>query len=317
MGRLAVEAFSRPDQVTRTEAAAQNRRRPKASGQSTGNTLTRCFFSPAFGFTIVFTARAVNWNYTPVPVWDYWDDVASVDQLVRFDPKHFWAQHNEHRILFPEILFALDYRWFSGTEVLPIAASIVCRLTQLLILLWVLWHTTEIRGPTRLGVAAAVTIFMTSVMQIEAIDSPFLLQWYLSDLGATASLLLLWRAAPPRGGLYALVFSLIAAVIATYSSGNGMVIWPILICLAIYVRFPRTRLAAIGLTGTAAVGAYFINYRWMNQGGLWKLISRPVMTARFVGLYVGAPISYTYRSNRRIHRYRHRPGRYNCSADGV
>jgi hypothetical protein len=222
--------------------------------------------------------------------------VSAIDQLLRFDPAHFWVQHNEHRIIFPEIFFALDYRWFQGTQAFPIAANVVFRLTQIILLILVLWRTPEIPKPFRLGAAAIVAILMGSVIQIEALDSPFLLVWHLSDLAATASLLLLWLAAPPQSGRCWFGFSLATAVIATYSSGNGMLVWPILLCLAICVRFPHRQLIAIGVTGAVSIGAYFIHYSWMSQGSLAKLLSHPFFAAWFVGLYLGAPISYFYRT---------------------
>ena len=67
-------------------------------------------------------------EYSPVPIWDYWRTVQSLDELLHLSPKHFWLQHNEHRIIFPELVFALDYRFFRGMEVLPIACSLFCQV---------------------------------------------------------------------------------------------------------------------------------------------------------------------------------------------
>ena len=52
------------------------------------------------------------------PYMDEWDLVYAIDRL--FDSgrfaEFFFDQHNEHRIVFPRIVFMVDYLWFRGSN---------------------------------------------------------------------------------------------------------------------------------------------------------------------------------------------------------
>ena len=61
-----------------------------------------------------------------------------LDRLLKFDLRHFWVQHNEHRIGFPEMVYALDYIFFPGEQLLPIACNVACQLAQLALWSWLL-----------------------------------------------------------------------------------------------------------------------------------------------------------------------------------
>src|SRR5690348_2582550 len=67
--------------------------------------------------------RSIIRFHSPLPYWDYWSTVERIDQYRRFDLTVLWHQHNEHRIIFPELVFAIDYLLFRGREALPVVIS--------------------------------------------------------------------------------------------------------------------------------------------------------------------------------------------------
>jgi hypothetical protein len=214
-----------------------------------------------------------------------------LDQLLRFELRHFWIQHNEHRIVFPEMVYALDYIFFRGEQFLPIACNVACQLAQLAILWWLLGRMEGMPLAFRLTLGVCCSLFMTSAMQVQGILGTFELQWYLSQLAAALSFLLLWKSAR-TGRWLILAASIGAAIIATYSTSNGMVIWPILAMMAVLLHLPKPRIACVGLAGILSIAAYFVGYTFMGSGRTALLLAHPLYAIWFVGVFLGTPVSY-------------------------
>jgi hypothetical protein len=246
---------------------------------------------PCLIYTVCYTARAIRLDYTPVPIWDSWRSVQYVDQLLTFDLSHFWVQHNEHRIVFPEMVYALDYIFFRGEQLLPIACNIACQLAQLALLWWLLWRMKDMPLAFRLALGAGCGLFMASAMQVQGILGTFELQWYLSDMAAALSLLTLTQSAR-TGRWVSLAMSIGAAVIVTYSTSNGMFVWPVLVTMAVLLRLPKPRIASLAIAGLLSIAAYFVGYTFMGHGRTALVLAHPFYAVRFMGVFLGTPVSY-------------------------
>jgi hypothetical protein len=246
---------------------------------------------PCLLYTIFYTARAVQLDYIVVPFWDPWRCVQYVEQLLRFDVGHFWVQHNEHRIVFPEIVFALDYILLRGRQILPIACNMACQVIQFVLLCWLLKTLQEIPAAFRLAFGACCGLFMVSAIQVQGLLTPFLLQWYLSQTAAALAFLFLWLSAR-SGQLVGVILSVAAAVVATYSTANGMLLWPILVMMAVVLRLPERRIASIAIAGLLSIAAYFVGYSFIGEGRAGIFLRHPFYALWFVCVYLGAPVSY-------------------------
>src|SRR4051794_40249319 len=72
---------------------------------------------------LVWSTHAIWLTYSAVPFNDQWVNLAAL----RDAPKTGWlqylfSQHNEHRILFPRLVFLADLDWFQGQNVLNLTA---------------------------------------------------------------------------------------------------------------------------------------------------------------------------------------------------
>jgi hypothetical protein len=246
---------------------------------------------PCLIYTVFYTARAIRLDYTAVPLWDSWRSVYYVDQLLRFDLRHFWVQHNEHRIVFPEMVYALDYIFFRGKQLLPIACNIAFQLAQLALLWWLLRRMKDMPPAFRLTLGASCGLFMCSAMQVQGILGTFELQWYLSEMAAALAFLLLWRSAQ-TGQWTSLAMSIGAAVVATYTTSNGMSLWPVLVTMAVLLGLPRPRIAIVAIAGVLSIAAYFIGYSFMDHGRTALILAHPFYAIWFMGVFLGAPVSY-------------------------
>src|SRR5437868_12368174 len=54
----------------------------------------------------VHFGRVIIRFYSPLPYRDYWNTVAQINNYRHLDIGVLWQQHNEHRIVFPVIIFA-------------------------------------------------------------------------------------------------------------------------------------------------------------------------------------------------------------------
>jgi len=246
---------------------------------------------PCLIYTVVYTSRAIRLDYTAVPIWDSWRSVQYLDPLLSFDLRHFWVQHNEHRIVFPEIVYSLDYIFFQGVQTLPIACNIACQLGQLALLWCFLWRMKDMPLAFRLTLGVCCALFMTSAMQVQGILGTFELQWYLSEMAAALAFVFL-RISARSGRWTSLAMSIVAAVIVTYSTGNGMFIWPVLVTMAALLRLPKPRIAVVAIAGTLSIAAYFVGYSFLTPGRFALLLDHPFYAIWFVGVFLGTPLSY-------------------------
>lgn len=189
------------------------------------------------------------------------------------------------------MVYSLDYIFFRGEQLLPFACNIACQLAQIALLWWLVLRMKDMPLAFRLALGACGSLFMASAMQVQGILGTFELQWYLSDMAAALAFLSLWISA--RTGTWtSLAASIGAAIIATYSTGNGMMLWPVLVTMSVVLGLPKPRIATVAMAGALSIGAYFAGYAFVSQGRAALLFTHPLYTIWFVGVFLGAPLSY-------------------------
>jgi hypothetical protein len=249
------------------------------------------FLLPCFLYTVFYTARALRLDYVDIPTWDAWRCVLDLDQLCRFDLRPLWRQHNEHRVIGVQLLYWLDFGLLRGHQFLLIGCEIACQLAQLVVLWWLLKQTENIPSPVRLAFAAGCGILMTTAIHVQAMVIPFLVQWYLTQALVLFALLFLWRAARKKRPA-SLLAAIAATVVVTYTAGNGMLLWPELVGMAILLRLPRKQIATLVIAAAITIGVYFSGYIFVGHGRAILLLSHPFYTIGFMAIFLGAPASY-------------------------
>ncbi len=205
-----------------------------------------------------------------VPFWDEWSLVdffekAHAHQLSFSD---FFAQNNEHRVVFPKLIF-LALAHFTGwnTHVEMFFSVVLCAFTALC-LQWVLWRTLRLPWPRMLILMLVLNVLLFSPCQYENWLWGYQLACFLLTFCLLAGVAVLCSELPPS-----LKFLLAGgcAVVATFSGGSGMLLWPLLL-LTFLLRVDRNnRTAAVRWSGgwiliaACAIGFYFFDYqkpRW-------------------------------------------------------
>lgn len=86
-------------------------------------------------FAISFLLLILD-NFWPGPLFDYWVDIPLIEKSYAHSLTFsdlVTAHNNAHRILIPRLLFILDYQYFSATNVLLIAVSLLCKAITVLL----------------------------------------------------------------------------------------------------------------------------------------------------------------------------------------
>lgn len=130
-----------------------------------------------------------------------------------------FEQHNEHRLIFPRLIFLLLAKltdW--NTKIEMFAGWIVCIFNFGLI--WLILRQTRIKA-TWILVPLAWIVF--SVGQWQNIIWGWQLQWYMAVFGVLAAVLFLIKTSVSN---WYIIPAAISGILATFSLTNGLLIWP-------------------------------------------------------------------------------------------
>ncbi|HEY3457847.1 MAG TPA: PrgI family protein [Bryobacteraceae bacterium] len=234
--------------------------------------------------------RTVIRFYSPLPYWDYWDTVGKIDRYRQLDIRVLWQQHNEHRIVFPEIVFAADYLFFRGREILPVALSAFLFFSIWLVLSRALLRD---RSPQFLRVCGVLIAGIVLGWEGGALQlsNAFLLQWSLM-LAAAAMALFLLTGVPtaPRPWIY-LTGAILCSAICNYTSANGLLLWPVVFLAAWILGLTKRQMAILAAGGIGLAALYFVGYQFLHDANIGLLLTHPLYAAGFVATYLGMPFS--------------------------
>jgi hypothetical protein len=227
-----------------------------------------------------------------VPYRDQWELVPLLDKTYHGELTfhNLWAQHNEHRILFPRIIMLALARGTGWNTYYELAVNVILALGIFTIFV----HQVKITG-RKLGAAGlpwaipATSLIVFSISQYQNWLWGWQLQMFLNLLAAMGGIVLLaqetftWK----RFALSALL-----GVVALYSFANGVLFWPIgLVILLVVTVGARQRLAAIAgwvLLSALALGSYLYHYQKPAEHPPLNLIfETPVAYAAYVFKYIG------------------------------
>lgn len=236
--------------------------------------------------TAIVLKRAVD-----VPYWDEWEwaDLVYAAHRHTLTFAQLWQPHNEHRMLVPNLLMlGLDAvgGWSPVREQLLSLALLA--LTQLA--LWAL-----IRRTVRVawsGVCFLVaSVLLLGLVQYENLDWGFQMAWFACDLCVVAVVLWLTR---PHGSTRDVMLAVTMATVASLSSSQGLLAWPIgLVALALVPRQRVERalwwcLCGVVVTAIVRSGA-------PGSGGPGHVgFTQVALLARYVLAYLGAPLALSF-----------------------
>ncbi|HEX4748333.1 MAG TPA: hypothetical protein VH302_02220, partial [Bryobacteraceae bacterium] len=126
--------------------------------------------------------------YCALPVWDYWRTAENLTAYKQFHVATLWQQHNEHRIILPELIYAADALLMHARQILPIACSVVFYLGAFAVIAASFWSDGRISVLNRIiaVMLAAIVVLWQGIATVLA--DAFLLQWTLLQIAVACAL---------------------------------------------------------------------------------------------------------------------------------
>jgi hypothetical protein len=237
-----------------------------------------------FGLPLGLVVWLVYHYGVNVVVGDQWDDVTVIQASYThlFSWGALWAQHNENRIFFPNLVVVALSRTtgFNIRAEEALSAILLVASTSLVVL------THRRRAPdTPWLYYCPVAILMLSITQFGNMLWGFQMAWYLVLFFVTLSMFLLDRLTL---GWWLFAAATAAALVASFSSLQGLLIWPVGLVLLYHRRRTWPFVASWVVVGVAATALYMHNYdSHMAAAPHSAAITHPVVSVKFIAVAIG------------------------------
>lgn len=241
---------------------------------------------------VLLSAMIIRWG-VHVPFWDQWEMVPLFQKhtagTLHFSD--FWAQHNEHRILFPNLIMyglAQLTHWDPYYEVV---VNLVLGLGAIWVAICLLKRTIASRSVYILSSLFAAWLILSPI-QWENWLWGWQIEWFLSVLMV---LLVLWCLSAKKITLPFFVGALAAATVATYSLANGLVILGLGLVILVIKRVNWSWIAAWAVAAATEIFLYYLHY--INPAyhpSKTLFLHEPRAFVHYVLSYLGAPLSPHY-----------------------
>jgi len=204
---------------------------------------------------------------------------------------NLWAQHNENRILLPNLVFVavgVLSRDDTRTGMIVNAAILIVSF----VLLLDLYRSYAGRTLHPLWVLSLGLVWFSLADFANALWQ-FQLAWYLVLFLLMS---MMWFLLAVRRTTVTFALACIGAAAASYSSLQGLILWPIgLLCLLWTLpekRHARRRWASVEIIAWLSLGVttttiYFLDYVWGNAGQPITALHHPIEVGKFFLVAVG------------------------------
>ena len=209
------------------------------------------FAAPVIGYFLLVRGYSLN-----VVTGDQWDDVVLIGRSHAhlFDWSSLWAQHNENRIFFPNLIVLL----------LAHTTAFNVQVEEYLSFVLLLAATGLIIGAYKRGTPdtpwlylCPVAIIMLSPVQYENALWGFQMAWYLVLLCLALSLFFLDRV---DSSVVPFTIAIFSAIVGSYSSLQGLLIWPAGLIVLFLCRRRGLHIGIWLLAAALTAGLYFYNW---------------------------------------------------------
>jgi len=227
------------------------------SGRAASAVAMACFAMVVVATFALIHRYAMNITYR-----DQWSDVALIrrahDGTLTIGA--LWAQHNENRILFPNlVVLLLSYTTRYNVVVEDYLSGIALCGSAALV---VLTHRRRSPGMPWLAYVPVAAVLLSAAVTTDALYG-FNFSWCLALLAFGATLYCVDR--PALSWLW-LAAAVAAAVVGSYSTLQGMLIWPSVLVL-LWLRRRSSAIIAAWIAGTLATTAiYFFHFGFATAG---------------------------------------------------
>ena len=264
-------------------------------------------------------------HFTKYPFGDYW---TWLERLYKNGLlATLFMQFNEHRLVVPGIFYFLDHRYLGAQNVFLVILYLALQIACIALLIIPIWrHLAQrarfprrhldgepngfrrrgvpvLRGswrdvawPVRIIFVGFTITAMMWFIQAEDFFYPYQLSIICAVFGILVTIELFTRLSdwPNLSGRKRL--SLLAGVIgfglwASFSFGNGLLVWPVMLAMGLCLAMPRPAILAILAVFAVVLALYFLGYRTpsLHARPLASLTGKPLKVFWYLIVMLGLP----------------------------
>jgi hypothetical protein len=201
----------------------------------------------------------------------------------------FWAQHNEHRLLFPRLVMLFLARLSHWNVLWEQAVNLL--LGMGIFAFWVLQARRSLERKPLGWLLPLLSLLAFSLAQWGNWFLGWQLQEFMNVLALCAACY--WLATPNWPHCLA---AALAGIVATYSFANGLLVWPLGLAILLYAENqPRWKMtpkrAFWTVIGVLVITSYLYGYqRPPHHPPFWSFIKHPVDFVLYFFKYLGQPV---------------------------
>ena len=246
-----------------------------------------CVGVAATAYILITTLIIVHNGYSPLPYldgWYFWRSRILHGNYTAF----LFDQHMEHRIAVPRLFVLIDRFVFHARNLFPLICSLLAQAATGVWLYRIARRTGDFSRTSLLLLGCAIAAALFSAQQFPNLVRAYQIATTMLYCGFCGSTLALLRASEGRkeGIRRELWFavSCVSALVATYSSANGLLSWPILLLLALWLGLPLRFRLALAVNMVLATACYLRGYYTPPEFG------KPLeeLTHHFIGVLLRA-----------------------------
>ena len=239
-----------------------------------------------------FTISHIGLGRTRVPWADEWAMIQEFIHYKHGDPLFpiLWSSYWGHRLVIPRLVLFANLQWASGASITWLTFALQALHVALLCTLS--WALVGRRSRMLFAASAAVILnLMLSPLQME--NFVWGIQFMFPLVYTAASIAFLCLALSRENGRYgALLLCIAAAAIASLTMPNGLLVWPVLLAQALYLKLNRWVTIAIALLGAGIIASYCWHYPTPPLGmGLFGMLRHPLDATMLVGFLLGGALN--------------------------
>lgn len=210
-------------------------------------------FLPPLLLALLMARYSVN-----VPFWDSWELVPIFEKIQNGSVGFvdFFAQHNEHRLLFPRLIMVALAELSHWNVFYEIVTNFILASISFIFLCLILRRTFSNKKHLTIALIM-VSAVLFSPIQFENWIWGWQIQWFLNVLSVVIAI---WALSSTKlAPIWRLTIAVLAAIVATYSLASGLFVW--LVCLPLFLM-PQIRKFLPLWIGFAVVtiGSHYIGY---------------------------------------------------------
>ena len=252
-----------------------------------------------FKFIFLFLILTLLWlinNFSlNVPTWDQWGLVDLYEKVDAgsADLGDFFALHNEHRLIFPKLIFVtlaflshwnINYELYFSVLLAVITFATICYIASFC------GEGANDQSKYLSNIITCMLIF--SIVQHENWLWGFQLAWFLINTCLLTTVLIIRLANRNTQKLY---FAAIPCIIASFSSAHGLLTWlaviPSVIAIDSNFKQRKTRVILWILLFAVTCAVYFIGYhKPESHPSLLSFLQKPFVAGKYFFTILGTPI---------------------------